>query len=243
MPQAEKSSFQEFFEDEEQAAWITTYADMMTLLLVFFVLLYSIYFLETEDFKASVSKIEISVDEDGPTVSLIEFLDGANANQPIKFEEATGLSQREENVRKELQSIIDTANLGNSIFAHLDADKIVLQVPGELLFQSGRAVLNEEALPLFNEIQTIFDKYPDYAISIRGHTDDIPIETVRFPSNWELSAVRATTVLRYFLEQGIPPERISATGYADLLPIASNETPDGRSANRRVEFVLEKIAR
>ena len=243
MRPTEKSSFQEFLEEDEQPAWITTYADMMTLLLVFFVLLYSIYFLETEDFKESVSAIEISVDEDGPTVSLIEFLDGANANQPIKFEEATGLSQREEQVRRELQSIIDTANLGNSIFAHMDADKIVLQVPGELLFASGRAALNEEALPLFNEIQTIFDKYPDYAISIRGHTDDIPIETVRFPSNWELSAVRATTVLRYFLAQGIPPERISATGYADMLPIASNETPEGRSANRRVEFVLEKIAR
>ena len=240
----DKSNFDEFFDDDgDKPAWLTTYADMMTLLMVFFILLYSIYFLDTQDFKASVSAIEISVDEDGQTVSLIEFLESAQSDSPITFEDASGLRRREESVRRELQDIIDTGNLGNSIFAHIVADKVVLQVPGELLFDSGRSSLNDEALPLFDELLKTFDKYPDYTISIRGHTDDRPIQTVQFPSNWELSAVRATTVLRYFLQQGMSPERISATGYADLIPIASNDTPEGRASNRRVEFVLEKIAR
>ncbi|MEM7206287.1 MAG: OmpA family protein [Pseudomonadota bacterium] len=241
--ESQKNAFSEFFEEDEKPIWMTTYADMMTLLLVFFVLLYSIYFIETEDFKESVSAIEISVDEDGPTVSLIDFMATSKANQPITFEDATGLRQREELVRKELQDIVDSANLANSIFTYVDADKVVLQVPGELLFASGRAQLNPEAIPLFDEIKKTFDNYADYTINIRGHTDDQPIQTAQFPSNWELSAVRATTVLRYFLQQGIAPDRISATGYADLLPVAPNDLPEGRAANRRVEFVLEKDAR
>jgi chemotaxis protein MotB len=146
-------------------------------------------------------------------------------------------------VLKEFRNIVDSANLTNSIFAYLDADKIVLQVPGEVLFKSARASLSETALPLFEEIQKTFENYPDYTISIRGHTDNRPINTLQFPSNWELSAVRATTVLRYFLLNGVAAERITATGYADLLPIAPNDTAEGRSANRRVEFVLEKFTK
>jgi chemotaxis protein MotB len=243
MSELSKSSFSEFFGEDEKPAWLTTYADMMTLLLVFFIMLYTIYRLEAEEFKASVSGIEISVDEDRTTVKLIDFLATDRPSQPITLEDVTGLLKREEQVLKEFRNIVDSANLTNSIFAYLDADKIVLQVPGEVLFKSARASLSETALPLFEEIQKTFENYPDYTISIRGHTDNRPINTLQFPSNWELSAVRATTVLRYFLLNGIAAERITATGYADLLPIAPNDTVEGRSTNRRVEFVLEKFTK
>ncbi len=243
MRKSTKSSFSEFFDQQDANIWVTTYADMMTLLLVFFILLYSIYYLDAQRFKASLSSIQISVDQQGETVSLIEFHEPVLSRQMITLEEITGLSKPEEYVRNELQHIVDAANLGNRIFAYVDADKVVLQVPGELLFDSGQATLNATALPLFDTLQKTFDSYPDYTISIRGHTDNRAINTQQFPSNWELSAVRATTVLRYFLSNGTLPERISATGYADLLPIDSNDTPEGRSANRRVEFVLEKLVR
>ncbi|HBP10772.1 MAG TPA: flagellar motor protein, partial [Nitrospina sp.] len=82
--------------------------------------------------------------------------------------------------------------------------------------------------------------YPDYKIHIQGHTDDDPISTERFPTNWELSAARATAVLRYFFDKGVEPEKMTATGYADTFPLASNDTDQGRTINRRVEFVLEK---
>ena len=243
MSDLSKSSFSEFFDEAEKPIWLTTYADMMTLLMVFFILLYTMYFLDAEEFKASVSAIEISIGEDSSTVKMIDFLATKGPKQPITLEDVTGLRQREERVLKEFQDIIDSANLTNSIFAYLDADKIVLQVPGEVLFKSARARLSETALPLFEEIQKTFENYPDYTISIRGHTDNRPIKTLQFPSNWELSAIRATTVLRYFLLNGVAPERITATGYADLLPIAPNDTVEGRSANRRVEFVLEKFTK
>ena len=77
-----------------------------------------------------------------------------------------------------------------------------------------------------------------YNVNIRGHTDNVPINTVRFPSNWELSALRATSVLRRFIDQGVNPVRVTATGYGELLPIAANDDTLGRARNRRVEFVL-----
>ena len=86
----------------------------------------------------------------------------------------------------------------------------------------------------------MFRDHADYRIAIRGHTDDLGIDTAQFPSNWELSAVRATTVLRYFIGQGIDPERMTATGYADYLPLVENNSVENRARNRRVEFVLEK---
>ena len=85
-------------------------------------------------------------------------------------------------------------------------------------------------------------EYPEYTINIKGHTDDIPIATERFPSNWELSAVRATTVLKYLIGKGISARRLTATGYGDSDPLVPNTSDRNRAVNRRVEFVLEKKA-
>jgi len=84
------------------------------------------------------------------------------------------------------------------------------------------------------------DDYSEYSVNIKGHTDDRPILTKEFPSNWELSSIRATTVLKYLIQGGIDPGRLTATGYSDLLPLVANDTPENRAINRRVEFVLEK---
>ena len=92
-----------------------------------------------------------------------------------------------------------------------------------------------------NEVIRILRKYPNYQINIRGHTDDTPISTERYPTNWELSSARATAVLRHFIDRGIDTERITATGFADTYPLASNTTEAGRAINRRVEIVLEKM--
>ena len=86
----------------------------------------------------------------------------------------------------------------------------------------------------------MFRDHADYRIAIRGHTDDQAIQTQRFPSNWELSAVRATGVLRFFIEQGIDPERMTSTGYAEYMPLVDNDSAENRARNRRVEFVLVK---
>jgi chemotaxis protein MotB len=111
-------------------------------------------------------------------------------------------------------------------------------VPDPVLFTSGDASLNETVYPMLDGIIKIA-KHSDLAIQVEGHTDNIPIETVRFPSNWELSTMRAVNILRYLQKSGgIPPNRLVAVGFAENQPMAGNETPEGRQKNRRIEILF-----
>ena len=121
-----------------------------------------------------------------------------------------------------------------------EEEKVVLTVPSVSLFKPGRADLQQEGRPALDRVIETVKKQKGFKTHIQGHTDDVPIFTDRFPTNWELSAARATAVLRYFIDKGIEPEKLTATGYADTFPLASNDSEIGRSSNRRVEFVLEK---
>ena len=140
----------------------------------------------------------------------------------------------------EMEKMINSKDLSDSLELKSVGNQINLQIDGRFLFPSGQSTLKDSAKVIFKNLAQLFRENPDYRITIRGHTDDLDIDTVQFPSNWELSAVRATTVLRYFIQQGIDLERISATGYADFFPLVPNDTVENRARNRRVEFVLEK---
>jgi chemotaxis protein MotB len=140
----------------------------------------------------------------------------------------------------DLESMISSTDLADGVDLAFDGDQINLQIDGRYLFESGQVVLKDRARFIFANLAQMFRDYADYSIAIRGHTDDLNIQTTQFPSNWELSAIRATTVLRFFIQQGIDPERMTATGYADYLPLVENNSLENRARNRRVEFVLEK---
>lgn len=236
-------------EDDNSGAWIVTFADMMTLLLVFFILLYTIADFEDEAYKQLVQSVSV-FDGEGNQVSVIDYATNSGRNpEPLvtKVEDVLGMNPADQVVESlkpaivsELESMIDNTDMADSVDLAFDGDIITLQIDGRYLFDSGRAELKDEALIIFANLSELFRENADYRVDIRGHTDDLSIETVQFPSNWELSAVRATTVLRYFILQGIDPERMSATGYADFLPLVANDTPENRARNRRVEFVLEQ---
>ncbi|HIA32335.1 MAG TPA: hypothetical protein EYN83_03655, partial [Nitrospinaceae bacterium] len=197
--------------------WMATFADMVTLLMVFFVLFYSVEKDNTEKFK---SAIDMMVEEDGPDglAKIMKVMDATEVMQNLKeMRDATLAAQAEET----------------------EEDRIVLRVPGLNLFKKKSAKLTPEAL---NEIVKIIKtKGKNHKIFIQGHTDDVPIHTAKYESNWELSAVRATAVLRHFYDKGIDPEKLTATGYADTFPMVPNNTKEGRAKNARIEFVLEKI--
>ncbi len=241
-------SFSDIVEDEGGSAWVVTFADMMTLLLVFFILLYTLADFEDEAYKQLVESIQV-IDGDGNQVSVIDFATRKGRNpQPIKpVEDMLGMNPAEVAVVNlkpaivaEMESMIDSTDLADSVAVEYDGDQINLQIDGRFLFGSGSAELKDRARFIFANLAQMFREHADYRIAIRGHTDDEPIATAQFPSNWELSAVRATTVLRYFIEQGIDPVRMTATGYADYLPLVENSNANNRARNRRVEFVLEK---
>jgi len=125
------------------------------------------------------------------------------------------------------------------IRAGLTKDGILLHIDSRLLFQAGAAGINPEAIPVLDKIAEIL-RSNQASVRIEGHTDNIPIHTAHYPSNWELSTARAVNVLRYFIEnKKINPARFSAVGYGPTRPIASNDTPQGRAKNRRVTILLK----
>lgn len=130
----------------------------------------------------------------------------------------------------------------NQVKAQIQQRGLVVTVlTDNLLFTSGEDALQPASYPLLNEIASLINldtaKHP---VVVEGYTDDVPIHTAQFPSNWELSTGRATTVLQYLLSRGVDGARLSAAGYADHFPVASNATPEGRAKNRRVEIVFQR---
>lgn len=117
-------------------------------------------------------------------------------------------------------------------------NRMVVELPTGVLFDSGRAELKDDGLATLDEVAQVLSEIGDREFQIAGHTDNIPIRTRRFRDNWDLSTARAVTVARYMTEHGVPANRISAAGHADTLPVASNDTPEGRAQNRRIEIVL-----
>jgi chemotaxis protein MotB len=242
------SLLDQFEQEDSGNSWIVTFADMMMLILVFFILLYTLADYDDKAFRARISDISV-LDGDGEQISVIDYASREGRDpEPLRaVEDMLGLNPSPDviqtlkpKVYADIDSMVKHTDLSESVTLEQVGDQINLSIDGKFLFASGKAQLKDAAKVIFNNLTQIFRENPDYSIAIRGHTDDRSIDTVAFPSNWELSAVRATTVLRYFIQQGLDPERMSATGYADFIPLVPNDTPENRATNRRVEFVLEK---
>lgn len=116
--------------------------------------------------------------------------------------------------------------------------RMVVELAENILFDSGRSDLKKQGQDALTEVAHVLTGIVDREFQIAGHTDNVPIKSARFPSNWELSTARAVTVARYLATQGVPETRLSAAGYADTQPVASNDTPEERAQNRRIEIVL-----
>jgi chemotaxis protein MotB len=116
--------------------------------------------------------------------------------------------------------------------------RMVVELSENILFDSGKSELKKEGTAALQEVAGVLASIPDREFQIAGHTDNVPIKSAKFPSNWELSTARAVTVARSLAAQGVPQNRLSAAGYAESQPVASNDTPEGRAQNRRIEIVL-----
>lgn len=210
--------------------WMITFADMSALLLAFFIVLYTMV-------ADNISKVRSALtgDETGG-VGMLDFLDSIDMKEKLKAFSVP----KSKDILTEVNKAVQSKDLESQVSVSTDEGKIILRVPGNTLFLPGKADLQKEARPILDGLIKTTKDYPKYKINIQGHTDDVPIESPLYPTNWELSAARATAVLRYFLDKGIEPTRLTATGFADIFPIASNDTEAGRAQNRRVELVLEK---
>ena len=220
-------------ERENLERWLLTYADLITLLLAFFIILYSMSKIDAEKFREVMAALQTVLHGTGP-LSLppgSRFADDDAGNSDFKLGDLGVL-------RREIEIKLEKLGLTNNIMATLDRRGLVIRVSESTFFDFGSADLRPEAMDILDLIAGFLLRIPNH-IRIEGHTDNVPIKTSKYPSNWELSVNRATVCIRYFIiKHGFRPERISALGYGEYRPIASNETPDSRIKNRRVDIIV-----
>jgi chemotaxis protein MotB len=212
--------------------WVMTYGDMMSLLLTFFVLIVSFSSMQETKFQQAANSLKDAFGVLATPESVIKFDEPLVPNHNPDSEEADVLYE----VRSVEKMILDEG-LDKQVAVEVREDGVLFRLDAPFLFRSGGAELAEEPKGVLAEMGRFFTKFP-YQVEVEGHTDDIPINSARFPSNWELSAARAVTVARYFQSLGMPPGRLAATGYGEFHPLAENATPEGREKNRRVEVFL-----
>lgn len=228
-------------EEAGSPAWMATFADLMSLLLTFFILILSFANMDVIKFSAAVDSLHeafgtaVAIEElqGNPMISPIEF--AASARTRI-IELDAGGAKEIENLRKEIESMIQRSNLQNLVEVDESDRGVVVRVIGQLLFDPGSVELRPESFVVLNEIARLVQAVPD-DVSIEGHTDDTPsgLEI----SNWHLSAGRAIHVLDYLAEtQQIDPERLNIAGYSSTAPLVANDSEENRETNRRVEFVF-----
>jgi chemotaxis protein MotB len=209
--------------EPEEEGWLLTYLDVITLLLVMMVVMLAFSKpMNPDNKKAETTR------PDGGTVLSIQATGGGVAQKP----------PNNPNDGADPLEGLPLEQLGPGIEVVSSQSGINFRISSEILFPPGEAQLGPNAGDVIDRLLPVFNKAPTYSIAVEGHTDNAPISTARYPSNWELAAGRAGAVVRHLQSRGINPTRLSASGYAETRPVASNANPEGRAINRRVELVM-----
>jgi chemotaxis protein MotB len=267
--------------EESSERWLLTYADMITLLMALFMVLFSIssvniskYQVLQHSLKAAFSGNILpggkSIAAQGATNnashapstteaasvvpltaigSRLETTSSTHVTQsgPSSMSSATETAAQNEtkvfvHIKHEIDAYAKSHGFGRSVKTSIEPRGLVIRVlTDSLLFASGQATLSNRSHGLLGEIAQLLNVDETHPIDVEGNTDNVPIHSSIFPSNWALSTARASTVVQYLSERGVSPHRLTATGYADQRPLASDATAAGRARNRRVEIVLKRI--
>ena len=233
-------------QEEGSPAWMNTYGDMVTLLLTFFVLLFSFSTVDADKWKALVEsfsgKVEISAPQLSldPSTRMDELILALGTPAPTPKGDIEDEKRFDELYRK-IKNHVQEKGLDNELNVSKDDGTIIIRVMDSALFDSGQDKIRQDALTMLSNIISIFDQYDDAIkeIHVEGHTDNVPISSSRFKSNWDLSTSRAVSVIQYCIEHShLSPMKYAAAGYGEYHPIADNNTEEGKARNRRVDFVL-----
>ncbi len=225
---------------EEGEGWLATFADISMLLLVFFILLFSLSSLDETKFMQSAGSIRGALGGDHSSLPSDDVPKEQGAMyQDVKMR--MELIEAQKQTFNEIRSFLVQNGMEGQVSAVLDEGTITLRLPAKVLFPPQGTDLSEESIRTLKLLTDIFIQRREQQIDIRGYTDDAPIAPgQRFKDQWELSALRAVTVLRYLLAHGIEADRLTATGYGSLNPIFPNTSEEYRARNRRVEFVMQR---
>ena len=221
--------------------WLATYSDTVTLLLTFFVLLYSMSTVDAQKFNQIAVAMQ-SMFTGQAAQSILEF-NMSNGEVPIvgkPHQTATEVQENEnEDILEDIMKYIEENNLEGEVQIYSDQKGLNIELKDRVLFDTGKANLKPESLEVLDKVSTLLANV-DNDIIIEGHTDNVPINTPSMPNNYHLSTARALSVLDYLIatNSSLDPAKISPQGYGEYRPIASNDTAEGRAQNRRVNIIV-----
>jgi chemotaxis protein MotB len=254
-------------EHDNEERWLLTYADMITLLMALFMVLFSISAVNKSKLQSLQQSLQqafsgqilpggVAIRDNGggsqtqqvsaqPAIPAIQPLVGTQVSPSGQPTLSPGVQQPQqqeqsfERLKREIDRWAQTHGLANQVETLIQQRGLVIRLlTDQVLFDSAQAELKPEAHPILGRVAELLRTETRNPIGVEGHTDDVPITGSVYPTNWELSTARASRVVRFLVDAGVDPLRLSAAGYGWLHPIASNATEDGRSHNRRVEIVL-----
>ena len=243
-----RSHAEQHDDDAGMERWLLTYADMITLLLALFIVLYAISVVD----ERKLGELKESLD--GAFVGKADGAGPAKANVPepgrprrtvqahsVDAAEVARLARANSELRRlraQVQRVAATEQLSASVHAHVDGRGLVIRVlSDDVLFAVGSADLRSGSAALLAPLARLLRGRPN-GVRVEGHTDSVPIHTARYRSNWELATARAASVVHFLLANDVPAARLSAAGFAAQRPAASNATASGRARNRRIEIVV-----
>jgi len=208
--------------EEKDNSWLISFVDILSLLITLFVLLLS-FSQMTRHAKPQNVPIATAIQSQAPQPVAVPKMAAPTPSPPAP---------------QAVPTLLIPQNIKNMVDVAATATEINLVIKDDVLFAEGSAELTSLGRSVLDGIAQIL-KQNDYPVSVEGHTDNVPIHTAQFPSNWELSSFRATNVARYFIRSGVATERLRAIGYADTRPVAANDSEAGRARNRRVSLVIQ----
>jgi chemotaxis protein MotB len=234
--------------DEGLAPWVITFADLVTLLLVFFILLFAIGTIEEKKWQkikkslrnALVSQ-SLNPDDSQSGIDIINQYPQTLDEKTISAVDEVGalVAKEIKDIAAEVDEYIYKNKLEGQIAVSSDTRGAVITISDVVLFPLAQAEMTSEGRKTIRQVFDLLKQF-NYHIKVEGHTDNSPINTIRFPSNWELSASRASNVARMLIEHGFPPDKISVEGFAEFRPKVPNDSVKNRAVNRRIEVVYQR---
>lgn len=244
-------------EEHVDESWLIPYADILTLLLALFIVLYSMNTVDVKKFEEMSRAFNVALSNGNGVMDFPSIIQQGedpskkkqNADDKDKSKDQKGQSAAEELVKKEqaeledlkkkIDDYIDKHGLSTDLETKLNMSQLMITISDRALFEPGRAAVNPKGRELAIAIATMLQQYPAYNVVISGHTDTTPMNTAEFRSNWDLSAIRAVRFMDIMLEnEELVPNRFSAIGYGEYHPVADNDTVEGKAKNRRVEVSI-----
>ena len=209
--------------------WLVSYADFMTLLFAFFATMYAISSVDAQKLSRVATALQVAFDDQRPQRAAAASVSSSAAPLP----EVTS-ADVETVLARELSDELADGRLELIV----DHRGVTLSIPEAGVFATGSDELSDAAQAMVTRVAAVLNRFSNL-IRVEGHTDDVPIHTVRFQSNWDLSAARASRVVEYLIARGIDPTRVSATGYGEFHPRVPNRTDSLRARNRRIDLVIQ----